>query len=247
MLGKDLGTSVNYWTQHTCLCSGGTIDINVSEVIEIDEASSVSGPPLTHTDVLAVLLTSSDTNQVFSLSELTMPAGGPFGGTAVDREFTRLLSSCARKKRIPASSWLGDTRREFLAAKVIMRWTSQGVSYGTQPFLFPCRSHTTSQQTLVSLLEAHPRVPTPWTSRMYWRSGATSAAAAPSSSPGRRVSSRPLLTAARYVRYVCARCYELGRPVPIVGQVSFSQRRGMVSISMDAGVMASFFSPGGRQ
>ena len=38
-------------------------------------------------------------------------------GTAIDREFTRLLSSSARKLRIPPSSWLGDTRSQWLRAK----------------------------------------------------------------------------------------------------------------------------------
>ena len=102
-------------------CSGGTIDINVSEVVEVDDAAGVRCYLGTHTDLptrthpLSFLII-----QTVSLSELTVPSGGPFGGTAVDREFTSLLSSCAGKKRIPPSAWLGETRRMFLAAKVCL-------------------------------------------------------------------------------------------------------------------------------
>jgi hypothetical protein len=55
-------------------------------------------------------------------------------GTAIDREFTRLLSSSARKLRIPPSSWLSDTRAQWLRAKEEYDFRTEDGSSGGSGF-----------------------------------------------------------------------------------------------------------------
>ena len=58
---------------------GGTLDINVSEVVEFDDATSVGvveASTFTSENRIACLLFL----QTVSLGELVLPGGGPFGG-----------------------------------------------------------------------------------------------------------------------------------------------------------------------
>ena len=59
-------------------CRGGTLDINVSEVVEFDDATSVS--LVEESSWRAKSACRPDSLQTVSLGELTLPGGGPFGG-----------------------------------------------------------------------------------------------------------------------------------------------------------------------